>query len=177
MVTILQSTAYSQDMLDHFLGNEGAIIRGLSQRKPRFEATEETIDGNPVVKLPDRVQEMIIETHRKLALALYYKICGKILESERRMAFSFFNGTNLDLVEKSLRQMSGLPTDRSMGQAKIRKQFMYKYQMFPADEAGFDLNLATFIHGLICFTTFLNSDDDATGRFRNILRSPFEPVA
>ena len=175
LLTILQGTARNTDMLSYFNQKEASIVRGLIQRKPKLMSAGEFYQGHPVVRLDERVQEMIIETHRKIALALYYKITEKALDSSKRMAFSFFNMEKEEIPEKILKMMNGLPLDNSMRDPAVLKQFRYKFARFPDTELGLELYLATWLHGLVCLIAFFTSDSAADGKFRDILRSPFEP--
>lgn len=172
LVTIFQGTSYNPSMIGFFDRNNDSLIRGVVQRKPELIDTGYSIGGNPIIRLGEEVQNKIVECQRKISLALYYRITGRILRPDQCMALTFLTFDKALIIDEQLALLDSVPTDEWSNDLEILAQFRYKWRNFSGGQEGLLLYLGTFIHGLVCFTLFLESEKFAVGDFRKTLKGP-----
>jgi hypothetical protein len=173
LVTTLQGTSYNPNMAQHFKEKNDSIIRGINQRKPEMVDTGHLAGENPIISLGPKVQEMIIDNQRKLSLALFYKIMGAPLQSNYRMAITFYTFDKHDLIQEQLSIMDSNLEEDWIHDQQMQLQFRCKFKILNGQPDGHILFMATYLHGLIAFTLFLESEDYATEVQKKILRGPF----
>ena len=172
IVMSLNATSFNPAMLATVISNWDAFTRGMIQRKPKFIELGASVAGNPLVGVGTDVQDKIIENQRKVALALYYRITGKVLKSTQRMSFTFASPLDGEMVAQHLQFLDRAPADNWASSARYSDQFRYRYRVFEKDAHGFVMYLATWIHGSVSFVLFLDGPQYATGRLGKILRAP-----